>query len=84
MKTRSKSSKIIRALMTISGDGTFLFNDRIKGGRSIKVWGWNKSHYEVAIHALKKQGITARLVKTPVVNKRWKVGGSLRIHTQEA
>lgn len=81
---RTKSGKIVRALMTLTGKGTSLFNDKIRGGRSIKVWGWKQEHYEVAIQAMKKQGIEAQLVTTPLVNKKWNVGGDLRIHTVEA
>ena len=76
----ASSSKIVRALMTVTGKGTTLFNDRINGGRSIKVWGWTRGHYEVAIEALAKQGITARLVTTPGIPG---VTSSLRIHTEE-
>lgn len=84
-RTSSKSGKIVRALMTLTGKGTFVFNDRIRGGRSIKVWGWKKDHYDVAIEAMTKQGIKAKLVTTPMFkNLTWKTGGSLRIHTQEA
>lgn len=79
MANGNGSAKIVRALMTVTGKGTTLFNDRIKGGRSLKVWGWTKDHYKVAIQALAEQGIEARLI-----NKKWHVGGSLRIHTKEA
>jgi len=83
MATTHKSTRIIRALITVTGKGTTLFSDRIKGGRSIKVWGWTKDHYEVAIQALAKQGISARLVNTPMVDRAWTSGGELRIHTTE-
>jgi len=83
-RTSSKSGKIVRALMTLTGKGTFLFNDRIRGGRSIKVWGWKKDHYDVAIEAMAKQGITAKLVKTQESGNPWRGGGCLRIHTQES
>jgi hypothetical protein len=79
--TRSKSAKIVRALMTVTGKGHTLFNDRTKTGRSIKVWGWKQEHYEVAMQALAKQGIPSKLVKT--ASGRY-YSGSLRIHTQEA
>lgn len=84
MANGNGSAKIVRALMTVTGKGTTLFNDRIQGGRSLKVWGWTTDHYEVAIQALAKQGIEARLVTSPLINKKWHVGGSLRIHTKEA
>lgn len=77
-----ESAKIARSLMTHTGQGRKLFNDRIRGGRSIKVWGWQREHYELAIRAMAKQGIAAKLVKTPVI-KGWPRTGMLRIHTQE-
>ena len=81
---RTKSAKIVRALMTITGKGTFLFNDRIRGGRSIKVWGWKEQHYDVAMQALAKQGIGSKLVRTRASGNPWRGGSSLRIHTQES
>lgn len=83
-RTSSKSGKIVRALMTLTGKGSFVFNDRIKNGRSIKVWGWNVQHYEVAMEAMAKQGIKSRLVTTPNSDNPWRGGGQLRIHTQES
>ena len=81
----ANSAKIARALITLTGAGTCLFNDRIKGGRSIKVWGWQRRHYELAMQAMSKQGISAKLVKTSVFkNLTWQPGGNLRIHTKEA
>lgn len=79
-----KSAKIARAVITLTGKGSCLFNDRIQGGRSIKVWGWEREHYELAIQAMAKQGISAKLVTTPIINKVYSIGGSLRIHTQES
>lgn len=79
-----KSAKIARAVITLTGKGTYLFNDRIQGGRSIKVWGWEREHYELAMQAMALQGIKAKLVTTPVFkNLTWQPGGNLRIHTQE-
>ncbi len=80
----AKSSKIVRGLMNVTGKGTFLFNDKIQGGRSIKVWGWNPDLYQVAIDAMRRQGIAAKLVRTPPSGSPWRPGNSLRIHTQEA
>ena len=81
---RTKSGKIVRALMTLTGKGTSLFNDKIQGGRSLKVWGWKHDHYEVAMEAMIKQGISCKLVTTPGGNGAWRNGKSLRIHTVEA
>ena len=74
----SRAAKIARALVTLTGRGTYVFNDAIVGGRSIKVWNWDRRHYEVAMDAMVRQGIACRLVTTSGP------GGCLRIHTQEA
>ena len=80
----TKSAKIARAVITLTGAGTVLFNDKILGGRSIKVWGWEREHYDLAIQAMSKQGISAKLVRTPLFkNLTWQPGGNLRIHTKE-
>jgi len=82
---RTKSGKIVRALMTVTGKGTHLFNDKTKDGRSIKVKGWKRDHYEVAMEALIKQGIPCKLVTTP--GTRYcgiYYPGAMRIHTQES
>lgn len=72
-------AKIVRDL---AGNKT-VFNDRrSNGGRSIKVWGWDNQRYQTAIQALAEQGISARLVVTPVFkNLTWQPGGNIRIHT---
>jgi hypothetical protein len=84
MDSKNSSVKIVRALAIVTGKGTDVFNDRIQGGRSIKVWGWPRAHYELAVEAMAKQGIKARLVITPESKYEWRNGGSIRIHTQEA
>lgn len=81
---RHRSARIVRGLMAVTGKGTFVFNDAIVGGRSIKVWGWSQDLYQVALEAMHKQGIQARLVTTPPGGSPWRGGNSIRIHTQEA
>lgn len=77
---RSRAARIVRGLVAVTGQGTYVFNDAIAGGRSIKVWGWDREVYLVAIAAMQRQGIQARLITTPGPRS----GSSLRIHTQEA
>lgn len=53
---------ICRAVMTLSGVGTYLFNDRrTNGGRTIKVWGWQNEHYELAADIMKRHGFAVEL-----------------------
>tara|TARA_R110000868_G_scaffold9620_1_gene47480 strand:- start:2463 stop:2684 length:222 start_codon:yes stop_codon:yes gene_type:complete len=47
----TNSAKIARSLMTLIGKGNVCFNDRIRDGRSIKVRGWQREHYDLAIQA---------------------------------
>lgn len=44
------------------GVGYYVYNDRIVGGRSIKVLGWRKTHYEQTIQVLAKEGFFAKLI----------------------
>lgn len=81
---RHKSARIVRGLVAVTGRGDHVFNDAIVGGRSIKVWGWTRDIYLVAIEAMQRQGIQAQLVTTPDGGNPWRGGNSLRIHTQEA
>jgi hypothetical protein len=81
--SRSKSAQIVRGLVAVTGKGSSVFNDKIRGGRSIKVWGWTRDIYLVACEALERQGIPAQLVTTPKAKSSWSSGNSLRIHTQE-
>ena len=81
-----KSSQLIRALATIidtDGGNHHVYCDKIKGGRSIKVWGWKEKHYNVALDVLKTHGIPAKLVLTPEADFFWRGGGNIRIHTVE-
>jgi len=81
---RRQSARIVRGLIAVTGRGSKVFNDAIVGGRSIKVWGWNRDLYQVALAAMHRQGISARLIITPESKSRWRSGGTMRIRTQEA
>ena len=81
---RHKSARIVRGLMEVTGRGWAVFNDAIVGGRSIKVKGWTRDIYLVAIESMQRQGIEAKLVTTPPPHSAWSSGGALRIHTREA
>ena len=55
--------KLVRGLVTLLGKGT-VFNDKIQGGRSIKVWGWDERLYNEAAHVLSRHGYRVRKVRT--------------------
>lgn len=56
--------KIVRSVMISRNSGIFMFNDRILGARSIKVWGFKTADYQAAAESLAKHGYRAKLVKT--------------------
>ena len=60
-----------------------VFNDPLdNGGRSIKVWGWDKSQYDAAQALLESYGYTVKQVVTPrkAVGKWYESGGKRRLH----
>ena len=82
MPRMKSAAKIVRGIVTVTGKGTAIFNDRLKtGGRSIKVWGWNERIYTEAVEILKQHGIVSKLIHTRIVSKKWGIGGNIRIHT---
>ena len=61
----TKARRIINSVKEDLG-GTLVFNDPINdGGRSIKVWGWDKNDYTIAMIALKAAGMRVVRVRTP-------------------
>lgn len=71
----SRASAIVRSLATVVGEGNYIFNDRRKnGGRSFKVWGWKRMHYDLAVEVLEKHGFTARIVD--------REGSALRLYVE--
>ncbi len=56
--------KIVRSVMISRNSGILMFNDKILGGRSIKVWGFELPDYQAASDALAKHGYRSKLVKT--------------------
>lgn len=57
-------AQLIRCLITLAGQGR-MFSDRIKGGRSIKVWDWDDTLYSEAMRVLSRHGYRVRKVVTP-------------------
>ena len=61
------------------GVGSTVYNDKIDGGRSIKVVGWEKHHYDQAVQVLLKEGFFARVVvATQIGIHKWH-----RIHVMD-
>ncbi len=54
----TRAMKYVRAL---AGEQVGIYNDKIKFGRSFKVWGWTKQNYEEAAKALEIAGFTVKV-----------------------
>ena len=68
-------TKIVRAYMTLHGMGhKTMFSDRTNFGRSIKVWGFNDSHYRACADYLQNLGFGVKIVNTPEGRTRLWVG----------
>lgn len=76
---KQSPAKIIRALMTVTGKGKFMFNDKTSFGRSIKVWGMDRKFYNEAAKVLSQHGYKTSIVKTRDLKGLWSTGGQWRI-----
>ena len=75
------ASKIVRALDTLKGRESTIFNDKTTFGRSIKVWGWSEIDYTDAKAHLEDIGYKVKVVRTA---KTKYTRGALRLHVQGA
>ena len=59
----STISKVCRELINQTGEGTIIFNDKMRDGRrSVKVWGWKEPMYQQAKLLLEQQGCEVEIV----------------------
>lgn len=68
-------AKIVRALDTLKGRNSTIFNDPTTFGRSIKVWGWREADYADAKWHLEDAGYEVKVVKT-----KYGSGRTFRLH----
>lgn len=69
----SKVRTLINAAVVLRERGSFVFNDKMKnGGRSIKVWQWNRSDYEFAANLLRKAGYRVVIKQYVRQYPRWR------------
>lgn len=54
----TRAMKYVRAL---AGSDAWIYNDKIKAGRSFKVLGWSKQDYEDVARAMELAGFTVKL-----------------------
>ena len=59
----TKTTQVARSIIRNTGKGTFVFNDKLTGGRrSLKVWGWCDPEYRAAKQMLEAQGCKVDMV----------------------
>lgn len=85
--TKQLASKILRNVDKTRKSGkSVIFNDRVKGGRSFKVWGWDDADYAAAKEALETEGYMVTIIRTPpsqVYGLPRKNQGNIRLHVSE-
>ena len=56
-----RTTKAMQYVRALAGGGVVIYNDKIKNGRSFKVWGWTKADYDSAATALFIAGFTVKV-----------------------
>lgn len=77
------AAQIVRALVTLEGKRRWIFNDKTKFGRSIKVWGAPKEFTEGCAAVLEAKGFKVKVVKTPYSPIYLRNRPTYRIHVWE-
>lgn len=85
MKYASAASKIVWGLINTYPRNPYLYvyNEKRKTCRSIKVEGWGRADYDKAIAALAAANIKAKVVITPYQEVGMGAGGNYRLHVFE-
>lgn len=66
-----RTTKAMQYVRALAGEDVGIYNDKIKNGRSFKVFGWTAKDYENAKTAMELAGFTAK-VRT---SKQWGARG---------
>ena len=79
------ASTIVNAVKQERANKGTAYYDKIKGGYSVKVVGWNKGSYDAAVRIAEEQGYIAVLKITPEFScvRGGGYGGATRIHIVE-
>ena len=67
-----QTTKAMQYVRALAGERAEIYNDKIKNGRSFKVWGWTAKDYEDAKAAMELAGFTVK-VRT---SKQWGARGA--------
>lgn len=81
---KSTAAQIVRALVTLEGKGRWVYNDKTKFGRSIKVWGAPKEFTDGCAAVLEAKGFKVKVVKTSYSPFYLRNTRTYRIHVWEA
>ena len=56
-----QTTRAMQYVRALAGKDVGIYNDKIKNGRSFKVWGWTVKDYEDAKAAMELAGFTAEV-----------------------
>ena len=62
-----QTTRAMQYVRALAGNTAGIYNDKIKYGRSFKVWGWREQDYKDAARAMELAGFTVK-VRT---SKQW-------------
>jgi hypothetical protein len=61
MNTKPTAAQLVRILVKVKGDRTWVYNDKLRTGRSIKVCGWKRKDAELAKAVLETHGYKVKI-----------------------
>ena len=56
-----QTTKAMQYVRALAGERAGIYNDKIKNGRSFKVWGWTEADYKDAKEAMELAGFTVKV-----------------------
>ncbi len=56
-----RTTRAMQYVRALAGSDAWIYNDKVKFGRSFKVYGWTKQNYEDVAAAMELAGFTVKL-----------------------
>ena len=56
-----RTTRAMQYVRALAGERAWIYNDKVKYGRSFKVWGWTKQDYEDVATAMALAGFTVKV-----------------------
>jgi len=56
-----RTTRAMQYVRALAGERAWIYNDKIKFGRSFKVWGWTKQDYDNVAAAMELAGFTVKV-----------------------